>query len=426
MNRLELQYGRVGREHPEREARLVDAFHRDIFDTDVFGAPVIKALREKCSLETDTVLGSQLGEKNAVYIESVFRNASLNSEHLANMFDMLMECEDQEAHDRMKDIATTVREKHIEWVNIRHMSDAEVLSEYFDELSVEERSYFLLFFADFYEDEAEYIEDELGPELDIFFMDRIALLVEQGIIPLSLEEIKKRIKEVRIRPLDPTVQSTTMGEHFSEQAVIFIDTSLEEDKIQNTYTHEMLHNISAVAYADIGEDDDPPTYVKRQGGLKEYYHQGLHHMWLDEAVTEGLTTKLTKDIPSERALLLEDTDVYQSFCLLLEALLQGVSKQSGVSLEDLEKKLIHAYIIPAHDTGKTIEEYMEDLAGVPDILRMLDRFIQEAYLPYQDTKHHDAVEEQLDDLLDMLTDANWKGVKDVLEGSEIKSKAQAA
>ena len=149
------------------------------------------------------------------------------------------------------------------------------------------------------------------------FKDSMIESINNGDLPISQDELEKRMKNLTFGLVDPLI-STLQGAsgaayHSLGQTHIDISTLLYGEEIKSTVFHELLHAISGKSN-NHGEDSGSDKVVDKIGlsfspqkGEGIVYNDFLlnRFSWLNEAMTENLTMEFDvqkngEDIPSEK------------------------------------------------------------------------------------------------------------------------------
>jgi hypothetical protein len=178
-------------------------------------------------------------------------------------------------------------------------------------------------------------------------LDYLLSPIAKTLISLSEEEIRKRVSDVTIIPMDPmNIHANLVGdEHvgryhkWSDQFFFLLNADNQVDeKVMHTGLHEAIHMLSGSTYA---VNDSGNVRYMRHGLSFSFSARNGRFDWFNEAVTEIITSKLSG----------QDIQAYHMECSIVYSL---IDQSNGVlSLPDFTNAFFENYYL-FNDAGEKI------------------------------------------------------------------------
>lgn len=245
------------------------------------------------------------------------------------------------------------------------------------------------------------VEKEWLPEFGGQFLEKLDVLRAEGDLEITPEEIKKRMKDVRVSFFDKgslkavSIDAGGVTTPFSAVMIELDPSSGDEDvlkeDLQHTYNHEMLHVVSGSLFLTTPRHLGIYNTEKYRRGLafgpRAEGEQVERFTWLNEAVTETLALQMDRD--KDR-----DSAPYKPERLLLSLLINGPAGNSEVKVE--RKKFSQAYFenyVAEKDADERLQNWKELVHSInekyyPGFLVDIDKLIKEKGIGFVISRFH--------------------------------------
>lgn len=130
------------------------------------------------------------------------------------------------------------------------------------------------------------------PKLHEAFLERLSRAIDSKRLPLGKEIATQRLNDIRVNLFDGLAASfwDAWGTFQHGTRSVLISASVPVDHLENTYSHELMHALEGVSAQVMGGDF---------GVVRSGLTLNLATRWLNEAVTEDLTSSIILEAPSK-------------------------------------------------------------------------------------------------------------------------------
>jgi len=149
--------------------------------------------------------------------------------------------------------------------------------------------------------------ERVFPHIKQRFEKRFTHFINTGRYPISAEQLEDRLQDVNVEVFFPDPSNTNAGEVEEGTRTVRLSVfEVDEDSMERVLTHELMHVVSGQSVHQ--EDGEEGVYVVTGTGLLQTANR---HLWLNEAVTERETIRLT---------YAQESHAYTAYRKLLRAL----------------------------------------------------------------------------------------------------------